>query len=70
MPRKLQLFHQLYEKKAETFLADFHQDRLYNIQPQQIRVVLSIRKHKVHHPHHFVGIILIILIQTFTASVK
>ena len=29
MSRKMQIFHQLDEKIAETFLAHFHQDRLY-----------------------------------------
>ena len=29
MSRKIQIFHQLDEKIEETFLAHFHQDRLY-----------------------------------------
>ena len=32
MSRRMQIFHQLDEKIAETFLADFHQDRLYILQ--------------------------------------
>ena len=31
MSRRMQIFHHLDEKIAETFLADFHQDRLYVI---------------------------------------
>ena len=32
MSRKMQIFHQLDEKIADKFLADFHQDRLYVFQ--------------------------------------
>ena len=36
MSRRMQIFHQLDEKIAEIFLADFHQDRLY-IENQPVR---------------------------------
>ena len=36
MPRKMQLFHQLYEKIAETFLAEFICEVLYALYQEKI----------------------------------